>query len=415
MSVRRRAKPPPPGDVASGGASGWAAPAVGFLVMAVLVGTLAFLLARGVGLERALPPIEELTVQRIELPAPHHVRIHVVNGGIDAVTVNQVAIDDAIWSFTITPEARIPRLGRAVLDVPYPWVEGEAHEIKLISRNGVAFIGTIPVAAETPRATGRWIWQLALLGIYVGVIPVALGLATYPFLRRLGPRGMDFLLALTVGLLVFLAVDTFAEALELAGDVPGAFHAVVLVWVVALAALIGLVAFAARRRARRGELSPLAVATFIAIGIGLHNLGEGLAIGAALATGAVGLGTFLIVGFTLHNITEGIGIAAPLLRSRPRIVDFAGLALIAGGPAVLGCWIGGFVFDPLWASLFLAVGAGAILQVIWEVGRLIAAPSGHPSGALAPGEPAGLWRGEVLAGAALGLALMYATALIVPA
>jgi len=411
MSARPNPNAPP--EVAP--AAGWVAPALGFLLLAALVGTLAFLLARGVGLERAVPPIEELTVQRIELPAPHHIRLHVINGGIDAVTINQLAIDDAIWSFTITPQARIPRLGSAVLDVPYPWVEGEAHEIKLISRNGVAFFGTIPVAAETPRTTGRWVWQLALLGIYVGVIPVALGLATYPFLRRLGPRGMDFLLALTVGLLVFLAVDTLAEALELAGDVPGAFHAPVLVWIVTLVALIGLVAFAARRRARRGGLSPLAVASFIAFGIGLHNLGEGLAIGAALATGAVGLGTFLIVGFTLHNITEGIGIAAPLLRARPRLVDFAWLALVAGGPAVLGCWIGGFVFNPLWASLFLAVGAGAILQVIWEVGRLIAAPPGHPSGGTVSPGAGGLWRGEVLAGGALGLALMYLTALLVPA
>ncbi|MFN2383792.1 MAG: ZIP family metal transporter [Gemmatimonadota bacterium] len=415
MSARPSLKAAAPGAAAAGPAAGRAALAAGFLVVAALVGTLAFLLARGVGLERALTPIEELTVQRIELPAPHHLRIHVVNGGIDAITVNQLAIDDAVWSFTITPAARIPRLGRAVLDVPYPWVEGEAHEIKLISRNGVAFFGAIPVATESPRATRRWVWQLALLGVYVGVIPVALGLATFPFLRRLGPRGMDFLLALTVGLLVFLAVDTLAEALELAGDVPGAFHAPVLVWVVALAALVGLVAFAARWRVRRGGLTPLAVAGFIALGIGLHNLGEGLAIGAALATGAVGLGTFLIVGFTLHNITEGIGIAAPLLRTRPRVVDFAGLALVAGGPAVLGCWIGGFVFNPLWASLFLAVGAGAILQVIWEVGRLIAAPAGRPSTGQAPAAAGGLWRGEVLAGAALGLALMYLTALLVPA
>lgn len=382
-----------------------AGPIAGFVIIAALVGLLAFLLARGVGIERAVPPIEELTIERIELPAPHRIRIHVVNGGPDPVTIHQVAVDDAIWSFSIEPSPMIGRLSSATVEIPYPWVEGEAHEVLLISRNGVTFSGEIEVATQTPQATAGWFLRLALLGFYVGIIPIVLGLATYPFLSRLGPRGIDFLLALTIGLLVFLAIDTLMEALELAGDVAEAFHASVLVWLVALATLIGLAAFTARRREARGGLSPLGVAFFIALGIGLHNLGEGLAIGAALGTGAVGLGTFLIVGFTLHNITEGIGIAAPLLRAKPRISHFAGLALLAGGPAIVGCWIGGFVFNPLWAALFLAVGAGAILQVIWEVGRLIVAEAEAD---------AAIWRGELLAGAALGVMMMYVTALLIP-
>jgi zinc transporter ZupT len=225
-------------------------------------------------------------------------------------------------------------------------------------------------------------------------------------LARLGRRGVDFLLALTIGLLVFLVIDTMGEALELAGEAAAGFHAPVLVWIVALSTLVGLLAFTAGRR-RRGALGPLAVSFFIALGIGLHNLGEGLAIGSALATGAVGLGTFLVVGFTLHNITEGIGIAAPLLRAEPRLRHFVGYALLAGGPAILGCWIGGVVFDPLWAAVFLAIGTGAIAQVIVEVGRLLV---GERSGAAA--DP---WRGEVLAGAAVGIAIMYVTALLVPA
>ena len=376
------------------------------VVIAVLVGLLAFLLGRKVGLERATPPIEELTIERIELPEPGRMRVHVVNGGPDAVAIHQVAVDDAIWAFRIAPGPTIGRLQSATIEIPYPWVEGEAHEIQLISRNGMTFEASVEVATETPRATFGWFWRLALLGIYVGVVPVALGLATYPFLRELGRRGIDFLLALTVGLLAFLAIDTLMEALEQADRAAEAFHAPLLVWIIALSTLIGLLAITARRRARGAGLSPLGVAYFIALGIGLHNLGEGLAIGAALATGAIGLGTFLIVGFTLHNITEGIGIAAPLLRSEPRFADFAGLALLAGGPAIVGCWIGGFVFDALWAALFLAVGAGAILQVVIEVGRLMTTER--------EGMPA-LWRGEVLAGAALGVVVMYATALIVPA
>ncbi|MGH7551065.1 MAG: ZIP family metal transporter [Gemmatimonadota bacterium] len=380
--------------------------AVAFIAIVAMVGLLAFLLVRGVGLERAAPPIEELTVERIELPEAGRIVVHVVNGGQDPVSIHQVAVDDAVWAFRIAPDPTIDRLEHATIEIPYPWVEGEAHEVRLISRNGVTFDATIEVATRTPSATPGWFGRLALLGLYVGVLPVALGLATYPFLRALGRRGIDFLLALTVGLLVFLAIDTLMEALELAGEVAAAFHAPILVWIVTLATLIGLLAITERRRSRGGDLSPLAVAAFIALGIGLHNLGEGLAIGAALATGAVGLGTFLVVGFTLHNITEGIGIAAPLLRGEPRLRDFAGLALLAGGPAVLGAWIGGLVFDRLWAAVFLAIGAGAILQVVVEVGRLVTAGDEGVSG---------LWRGEVLAGAAVGVLVMYATALIVPA
>ncbi|MBW3660436.1 MAG: metal transporter [Gemmatimonadetes bacterium] len=327
-------------------------------------------------------------------------------GSYEPDAETQAIVDDAVWEFTIEPSPTIGRLSSATVEIPYPWVEGDAHEIVLVSRNGVTFDAEIEVAAETPSASGRWFLQLGLLGFYVGVIPVALGLATYPFLRRLGRRGMDFVLALTVGLLVFLAIDTLAEALETAADVAEAFHASILVWIVALATLGGLLAITGRRRTRGGGLTPLALATFIALGIGLHNLGEGLAIGSALARGAVGLGTFLVVGFTLHNITEGVGIAAPLLENEARPAHFAGLALLAGGPAILGTWIGGFVFDPLWAAVFLAVGAGAILQVVWEVGRLVVSPDRAPGGA---------WRGEVMAGAALGLAVMYATALLVPA
>ena len=126
------------------------------------------------------------------------------------------------------------RLRRATVEIPYPWAEGEAHEIRLVSRNGVTFDSTIEVAAQTPGATAGWLFRLALLGFYVGVVPVALGLATYPFLSRLGPRGIDFVLALTVGLLVFLAIDTLAESLELAADVARGFHAPILVWIIAL-------------------------------------------------------------------------------------------------------------------------------------------------------------------------------------
>ena len=143
----------------------------------------------------------------------------------------------------------------------------------------------------------------------------------------------------------------------------------------------------------------------IALGIGLHNLGEGLAIGAAFASGSAALGTFLVIGFTLHNITEGIGIAAPIARERPRLWHFVGLAALAGLPAVLGVWIGGFAYNNLAAALFLALGAGAIAQVVYEVGRLIARQSRED------GSPA--LSGATFGGLAAGIAIMYATALLV--
>ena len=135
----------------------------------------------------------------------------------------------------------------------------------------------------------------------------------YPALRGVGRSGMNFLLALTVGLLAFLLVDALEEALELAGEAAALFQGPAMVVLAAAGSFLLLMAVGRRSGAPTG----LALATFIALGIGLHNLGEGLAIGAAFAAGAAGLGTFLVLGFTLHNITEGIGIAAPILKERP--------------------------------------------------------------------------------------------------
>ena len=156
---------------------------------------------------------------------------------------------------------------------------------------------------------------------------------------------------------------------------------------------------------RRGAPTGLGLATSIALGIGLHNLGEGLAIGAAFASGAAGLGTFLVLGFTLHNITEGIGIAAPLVKARPPLGAFAGLALLAGAPAILGMWFGSLAYSPQWAALALAVGAGAILQVIVEVGVfLLRSRDRWPTASIPI---------SVVGGVVMGLALMYGTAILV--
>ena len=372
----------------------------------LLGGLLAVLVITGAGLgARSAPPVEELTVDRITLPAPGEIVVDVTNGGADPVTIAQVQVDDAYWEFAVAPAPTIPRLGSATITIPYPWVQDEAHFVKLVSSNGVTFEGEIAVATVTPAADARTFWQYALLGIYVGFIPVGLGLLWFPFLRRLGRSGMQAVLSLTVGLLVFLLFDTLDEALEIIGRTAGVYGGAPLIFLVALLAFLALIAIGSRGKGQ--ETSRLGIAYRIALGIGLHNLGEGLAIGAAFAFGEAALGTFLVIGFTLHNITEGIGIAAPIARERPKLWHFVALAALAGLPAVLGVWIGGFIYNNLAAALFLALGVGAIAQVVYEVGRLIVRQSredGTP--VLSPATFGGL---------AAGIVIMYATALLVTA
>ena len=384
----------------------WGASALLWALIPVLLlgALLAMLVITGAGLgARTAPPIEELTIDRITLPAHNQIVVELTNGGADPVTIAQVQVDDAYWAFDITPSTTVPRLGRATITIPYPWVQDEAHFIKLLSSNGVTFEGEVAVATVTPGASAATVWQYALLGIYVGFIPVGLGLMWYPFLRRLGRSGMQAVLSLTVGLLVFLLFDTIAEALEIVAKTAGVFGGAPLIFLVALLAFLALIAIGARRE---GQVrSRLGVSYRIALGIGLHNLGEGLAIGAAFATGSAALGAFLVIGFTLHNITEGIGIAAPIARERPQLWHFVALAGLAGLPAVLGVWIGGFVYNNLAAAVFLALGAGAIAQVIYEVGRLILRQSDEDgSPVLSP---------ATFGGFVAGIVIMYATALLV--
>ncbi len=384
-----------------GGALLWAL--IPLLLLGVLLATIVI---TGVGLGgRTAPPIEELTIDRITLPAAGQIVVDVTNGGADPVTVAQVQVDDAYWAFSITPDATIPRLGRAAVTLPYPWVQDEMHIVKLVSSNGTTFEGEVAVATQTPAPSMATFWSYALLGIYVGFIPVGLGLLWFPFLRRLGQEGLRAVLSLTVGLLVFLLFDTIAEALEIIARTAGVYGGAPLVFLVALLACGALIAIGSRRKGQ--EVSRLGVSYRIALGIGLHNLGEGLAIGAAFAFGEAALGTFLVIGFTLHNITEGIGIAAPIAREHPRLRHFVALAALAGLPAVLGVWIGGFIYNNLAAAVFLALGAGAIAQVIYEVGRLIVRQSDEDgSPVLSPATFGGL---------VAGIVIMYATALLVTA
>ena len=357
-----------------------------------------------------VPPIEDVTVNRVELKDGLFV-LHVVNGGQDPVSIAQVQVDEAYWNFRMEPPSgRIGRLETAKIYIPYHWVTGEVHELRLVTKTGLTFDHTVEVALPTPQPDSFHWLMFALVGIFVGVIPVGLGLMWFPLLQRLPRSGLRFMLALTIGLLVFLLVDTVAEGMEIAGSVSDVFHAAPLLIFAGLVSF-GLLVAAGNRKKIRDRNSPEGrqwIATAIAIGIGLHNLGEGMAIGAATAIGEVALGTFLVLGFALHNITEGIGIGAPMASDRPSAGKLAWLALIAGGPAVPGVWLGGFSYSPLLAVLFLSIGAGAILQVVYEVGKLLVARA--EKGATGFG-PSFDWVN--VGGVTLGLVIMYATALLV--
>ena len=350
----------------------------------------------------AFPPLEQLNVQRVTFPAEGEIRLELINGDPDPVTVAQVLVDDAYWQYTVTPGNTLDRLERATIDIPYPWVDGEPLAIKVVTATGLTFEEVVDVAVRSPRADRGTLLAYGLLGIYVGVVPVALGMLWYPFMRQVDRKWMNAILALTIGLLIFLFVDTVLEALELAAEAPGVFQGVPVVFFGILFSL-GLLLSVGRSGRMK---SPLGIAAMIALGIGLHNLGEGLAIGAAFATGAAALGSFLVVGFTLHNITEGVGIAAPLLRGdRPALRTFLLLALLAGAPAILGTWIGSLAFSPFLAALFLSLGAGAILQVTYEVGRLLVRDAQREN------RPALSWLN--FAGLAAGILIMYLTAFLV--
>jgi zinc transporter ZupT len=330
--------------------------------------------------------------------------VRVMNGGPSPVTVAQVAVDDAYWSFHVAPAATIPRLGSATIHIPYPWVEAEPHEVMLVTDTGVTFTGAVDVALPQPGRDLGTIWHFLLVGFYVGVVPVAIGMLWYPVVRQMGPRWMLFVLSLTVGLLAFLLIDTLLEAFEIAARLPASLQGAPLVGLVALLTVLAIEAVGA---ARRGGQSPLAIAGLIALGIGLHNLGEGVAIGAAYTAGELGMGAFLVIGFTLHNVTEGLAVATPLTRGSPRWWDFVGLTLLAGAPAMVGTWLGAAFYSDLATTLFFAIGAGAIAQVVYAVSKYTARLAGQ-AGLPALSAPA-------IAGFLCGVVIMYGTALLVAA
>ena len=366
------------------------------------------------GLLRPQPaPIPELTFERVAF-APGTVTLSVRNTGPEALSIAQVLVDEAYWVFSTDSVGPLDRLGSTRIRIPYPWIAGEPLSIAVMDSTGTTHEHEVEAAADTPVTGRRTLVGYVLVGTYVGVIPVFLGLLFLPALARLGRNGLRFLLGVTGGLLVFLAVDALGESLELAGELASAFQGPALVFAGAVGTYAGLAYLSLRQRNRRTGIrretagsdsppavSPLALAYLVAVGIGLHNLGEGLAIGSAHARGEIALGTALVVGFALHNITEGIAIASPTMARLPALRHLFALGLVAGLPTIAGTVFGGLAYSAIAGTLFLAVGVGAIAVVVDELVRYSRRHPGAP--------------GALLAGAAGGFVLMYATALMIGA
>jgi zinc transporter, ZIP family len=356
-------------------------------------------------LGRNPPAADEFDIRRVEFE-PGEIRIRVTNPQRDDLTIASVTVDEAIVPFTLDGSQRLERLRSATVIVVYDWVDGEPISVGVTSSTGIETTEEIAAAVETPDPTPKGFIGYALVGFLVGIVPIALGLLWLPSLRRAAPHWLAAFMAVTAGLLTFLALEALAEALERQAVLPGPLGGPGLVLVGVAASYLALT-FLAQRLGGRGPssapaLTGLGLATLVAIGIGLHNLGEGLAIGSSFALGELTLGTFLIVGFMIHNVTEGLGIAAPA--AEERTTSWARLALltvVAGAPAIVGAWIGGFLTNDFLGVLFFAAAAGAAIEVVVEVGRFVARRA-----------PGGLTSGYVVGGFLAGLAAMYLTGLL---
>ena len=383
---------------------GWLAGLLPLLVLGAAIGL--FVALGAPGLERNGVAVEELSVESTKL-RPGQIEVTVRNDGPDPVAIRQVTVNDGFAAFRQSDE-EIGRLASNKVTILYPWIEGQAYELALITATGGTVTASVDVAAETPDADLGFFGLMALVGLYVGVIPVAIGMLWLPWVRSIDPRWIQFLMALTLGLLAFLGIEALLEGTEFAGSGSAAFGGAGLVYLgagIAYLSLSGVDAWLRARREGANEAGPWRLAFLVALGIGLHNLGEGLAIGSSYAIGSLALGAALIVGFALHNTTEGLAIVAPVARDEQRaggsLRRLAGLGVLAGIPAVAGAWIGASAFNPSLAAFMFGLGAGAIAQVIVQIAPSVRDRGGRLLHPLAVG------------GLLSGLLLMYATSLLI--
>jgi zinc transporter, ZIP family len=381
------------------------------LPVVLVVGAVSLFAATGsslTGLVRDNPPaLDEFDIRRVTFDEPGEIHIRVTNPQSQDLTIAVVTVDDAIVPYTLDGPQTLGRLRSATIEVPFAWVDGDPISVGVTSSTGIQTTKEIAAATETPSIGGRSVLGYALIGFLVGVVPIAFGLLWLPSLRRAAPEWLAGFMALTAGLLTFLAVEALGEALDLQAALPPGLGGPGLVLLGVAGSYLSLVLLSQRFGSAEGSGAPLgglALATLVAIGIGLHNLGEGLAIGSSLALGELALGTFFIVGFMVHNVTEGLGIAAPAAeaKSQPSLARLGVLAVIAGAPAILGAWLGGFLTSDFLGVVFFAAAAGAALEVVVEVGRYVIRRA--PGGVRSP---------HVVIGFFSGLAVMYVTGLLV--
>lgn len=410
----------------------------------IVIGAMIVLILNSPGIlfQSSVKPLPEISIEKVEF-LDGHIVAFVRNTGPSEITIAQADVNDRIYPAAIEPGRTLTRLADAKVIIPFVWNRGEPYEIGITTGDGTRFHEKVNSAAPAPRATVGQASTFALIGTYVGIIPVMMGLVWYPFIRRLSSNKYNFFLSLTAGLLVFLGIDALLESNEIAVNaLAPAFNAQILIIMVAIVTLITLMYVSQRliqRASKRSKpdiesksgyssrsepdlelrdfksspasfqqqlmIRPIAISMMISIGIGLHNFGEGLAIGAAVLLGEVALSSFLILGFTLHNTTEGLAIVAPMAKSRRiPLAKLMVMGLIAGGPTILGAWIGGFLYSPIATVIFLSIGAGAIFQVVYSIGSWMYHTNG--SGRL-------LNNPWIIIGFAFGMLIMYLTGLLV--
>lgn len=406
--------------------------AIALIPIVVLATMIGYLFGPGQSFLNAGIALPQITFERIEFQEGKIIAF-IRNTGPIPVTIAQADVDDRIHAAAIEPSRELPRLAEARVVIPFPWIAGEPYEIGLTISDGTRFSKAVTAAALAPTPNVEQASFFALVGVYVGIIPVLIGLLWFPFLRRLGTNANRFFLSLTAGLLVFLGIDAIVESTDIAAvSVAGVFNGQILIAIVVILSFLALQYVSARlvNRAQtkmvsqstahmrvQGEqhqqlVRPLAIALMVSIGIGLHNFGEGLAIGAAVVLGEIALGTFLIIGFMLHNTTEGLAIVAPLAkigRARVLIKRLVLMGLIAGAPTIAGTWIGGFFYSPIAAIIFLSIGAGAIFQVVFSIYSWMLGKSTDTNKTKTV-----LSDSYVIAGFAVGILIMYVTGLMVP-
>ncbi|MDX1533137.1 MAG: divalent cation transporter, partial [Nitrosopumilaceae archaeon] len=349
----------------------------------------------------ALP---EITIEKVEF-VKGEIHATVRNTGPIPVEVVMADVNDRIQPAAIEPDKFLERYETALVRIPFQWNEAEPYIIGLTVEDGTRFEKEIEAAAQALEPNNELIGFFAIIGTYVGILPVLIGMLWLPFIKRISKAKYNFFLAITAGLLLFLGIDAIEEALEVSDEfLSGSFNGALLIATVVIISFLGLY-YSGNKLVEKSISSPLskpvALGLMIAIGIGLHNFGEGLAIGAAVGLGEIAFSTFLIVGFALHNTSEGFAIAAPMSKGKLMIGKLLGLGLIAGSPAIFGAWIGGFLFSPFTSILFLSIGAGAIFQVIVAILRWIREGDKELSSA------------SVAAGVAIGLLVMYLTSILV--